>query len=585
MIEKIVLHDPHLSKWLTFTEPNAVVTAHTLADVVPVIEEVERYVHGKGWFAAGFVTYEAAPGFDSALAVHQPGILPLVMFGLFGQPIESSECPSFSKINDFQPTPWRESSTAKCYSDAFSTIKEQIAAGNVYQINHTVRLTNNIDADSLYERVVPDARYGALIDTKTFAIVSASPELFFRQDQDRLISTPMKGTVRRGLDNVSDKALKSWLASSEKNKAENLMITDMVRNDFGRIASPGSTQVTKLFDVEQYPTVWQMTSTVECRSKASITKIFQALFPGASITGAPKHASMKLIAKLEHEPREIYTGAIGYIAPDQYAQFSIAIRTAWCDKQTNQATYGVGGGIVWDSDEQEEIGEIVDKAAILHTQARPTEFQLLETMRWQPGKGIFLEELHLKRLIASAGYFQIPLDEQLLQAALEEAVRPLDQRTHRLRVLVGLNGDIQVQAKRFDRLQNHVWVLLAAEPIDRKEIFLYHKTTHREMYERAVSSVAETQEALLFNSEGQVTESTIANVVYRLQSQLFTPPVSCGLLPGVYREFLLNEGKLAERPLKTSELDDVDGIYLINALRGWRDATLVDRDLTESGQH
>ena len=253
------------------------------------------------------------------------------------------------------------------YSDRFAAIKRHLGLGNAYQINYTVRMhaEKPVEPWDLFSRMAVGAPHAAYIDGQRFAIASASPELFFQLDDDRLVCRPMKGTTRRGLTKAEDEALRRELHDSAKNRAENLMITDMVRNDLGRVARFGSVEAPTLFGIEEYPTVWQMTSTVTARTGASVVEIFRALFPCASVTGAPKVSSMAIIAELEDTPREIYTGAIGFIGPGRQSRFNVAIRTALIDKITGEALYGVGGGIVWDSDLDEEFRECQYKARVL----------------------------------------------------------------------------------------------------------------------------------------------------------------------------------------------------------------------------
>ena len=311
----MVLRDAASGRWLSFTNPELVVVAHDLCEVVTCMQLVEERVERDGLFAAGFVSYEAAPAFDRSLSTRSDCSVPLLLFGLYRRPTETceyplSQCPEprADLPNEAGAATWCKRDSDAEYGSAFNRIKCEISAGNLYQINHTVRLQSS---DWNEVQMVSRAPYGAHLETDEWLIASASPELFFRLDGREIVSQPMKGTAGRGLDSASDLRARAWLDSSLKNRAENLMITDMVRNDIGRIAEAGSVAVDGLFAVEQFPTVWQMTSTVSAKTTAGVTDIFRALFPAASITGAPKRASMDLISQLEPKPREIYTGAIG----------------------------------------------------------------------------------------------------------------------------------------------------------------------------------------------------------------------------------------------------------------------------------
>ena len=387
------------------------VVAREPDEVVAAIERVERRVNEDGLTAAGFVCYEAASGFDAALTTQHEHNLPLVCFGLFAQ-VEECESPikAESKASE---KPWRLDTQHHEYLADIVKIRELIAAGEVYQINHTLRLNTELgDAWQLFCQIAADAPFAAFIETDDFAIVSASPELFFRLQGNDLQSRPMKGTEARRDDPEADKRTSNWLGSSQKNRAENLMITDMVRNDLGKIAETGSVDVSGLFAVEAYPTVWQMTSTVHAKTQASLVDIFRTLFPAASITGAPKRAAMGQIAQLEKTPRGIYTGAIGYIAPNRQAQFSIAIRTSSVDKVAGSAQYGAGGGIVWDSTPVQEYVEMQAKTRILGTLQEQENMELFETLRWTPGEGFSRLQRHLRRMAKSAAVFGYPMDEQ-----------------------------------------------------------------------------------------------------------------------------------------------------------------------------
>ncbi|MGG6296507.1 aminodeoxychorismate synthase component I [Leptolyngbya sp. AN02str] len=364
---RLILYDARQRCWLLFRQPRQILMAHSLSEVVPMLAEVQQQVE-QGHYAAGFVTYEAAPAFDSALEVRSPASsspVPLLWFGLFNAPevIDIAASPQPLTLLQWQPT----ISDAE-YSAALRTVKECIRRGDTYQVNYTFRLRASFagDAWALFQQMIAAQGngYGAFVQGDRFTICSASPELFFEQRGQELISRPMKGTAARGVG-PGDRHQADWLHHSEKNRAENVMIVDMMRNDMNRIAHVGSVQTTSLFDVEQYPTLWQMTSTVRCTTDAGLVELFQGLFPAASITGAPKARTMQIIAQLETTPRHIYTGTIGYVAPGAIAQFNVAIRTVLLDHGAQTAEYGLGSGIVWDSETGTEFEECLTKAKIL----------------------------------------------------------------------------------------------------------------------------------------------------------------------------------------------------------------------------
>jgi para-aminobenzoate synthetase/4-amino-4-deoxychorismate lyase len=421
----------------------------------------------------------------------------------------------------------------------------------------------------------PDG-FGAFIDTADWAVLCASHELFFTREGSRIVSRPMKGTAARGADQSEDQAQAAWLAASAKNRAENLMITDMVRNDLGRIARTGSVHCHDVFALERHPTLWQMTSTVTAESDAGLAELLRALFPAASITGAPKRRAMEIIRELETTPRELYTGSIGYLRPDGSAQFNVAIRTVLVDKATGSAEYGVGGGIVWDSDPDAEHAESRTKALILGAGTPP--FELLETLRWTPDAGFLNRTEHLARLAAGADHFGYAFDIEHVTEALAAAARAFPPRPRRVRLLLDRSGRISVTDTDLSPLPTDYRVALCPvpSPVIRNP-FVLHKTTHRVLHDQARNLVPGVDDVLLWNERGELTESTIANVVLELDGEWVTPPVASGLLPGVGRRLLLESGQVRERVITTTDLQRATGITLVNSLRGRWPVRLVDQ--------
>lgn len=578
MLGRIVLRDAAAAQWLCFRAPLEVLAARSPGDVPAVIAEAERRVREHDVYAAGFVTYEASKAFDEALVTHARAALPPACFGLFEKPLISERLEQAGSSAAAQHH-WRMSGGRDDYRRAIAAIREHIALGNTYQVNFTVRqhASGIRDAWSLFVNVAADAPYAAFIECEDHAIVSASPELFFDLDGERLTCKPMKGTAARGLTLEADNALRDALLASEKNRAENVMIADMLRNDMGRIAVPGTVVPAAMFEAEKYATVWQMTSTITATTHASIGEIFAALFPCASVTGAPKVASMRLIAALEDSPREIYTGAIGFMAPARKARFSVAIRTAWIDRRTRQGTYGVGGGIVWDSDADEEYTECLDKARVLAAGTRRRDFDLLESLLWTPRGGWFLRDEHLRRLSDSAAYFDFPFDRENASGELDRFARQLPAQPCKVRMLLRRDGAVALSHSELaDAPPGSMLRLgLAREPVDAGDPFLYHKTTERSVFERARRQVRDCDDVLLWNREREITESTVANVVVRLRGRLVTPPVVCGLLPGTLRAKLLGEGRIVEERIPLEELEQAEEIFLINSVRGWMPCRLL----------
>ena len=575
-----VLRDAAAGRWLLFDQPLEIIETSDPAEVAPALRRLEAAVEARGLFAAGAVAYEAAPAFDPALRVSPAsGQIPLLWFGLFRPPRETTlPAPAAAP-----PDAWRAALTPEAYRAAFSRIKHHIREGDAYQVNLTYRLRSEgggrpsgsrppaPDLLPLFSRLAAaqKATYGAFLSTPRWSLCSASPELFFSLSGDRVESRPMKGTAPRGLTPDEDRARAEALLASEKNRAENLMIVDMVRNDLGRIAVPGSVSVPDLFTLEKYPTVWQLTSAVRAETRAGVAEIFAALFPAASITGAPKSRAMRIIAENEGGPRGFYTGAAGFIAPGRRAQFNVAIRSLVADHASGRAEYGTGGGIVWDSECAPEQAESRTKALILTAPAEP--FSLLETLLWTPGEGVSLERQHLERLAASAGYFDVPADLGEIRQRLARLGDTLPPAPHRVRLLVAQSGAVTIEADPFTPAAPGaapLRVALAPAPVDRSDPFLYHKTTRRRVYEEALAACPGFDDVLLWNADGEVTESTRANVAAEIGGVLCTPPVRCGLLPGTLRRHLLETGALEERVLTLDDVRRAPRVLLYNSLRG-----------------
>lgn len=570
----VVLYNAQTGQWLKFANPLAVIAVHNTADILSALQDIESKVNNGLW-AAGFVSYEASPAFDSALTVKADnGDFPLLWFGIYNAP-ETIPAPALSN-EETESIPWQADISEDEYARGFAQIKEAIARGDTYQVNYTFRLRAPFhgDAWALFTRMAraQGSGYPVYVRTADWTICSASPELFFTLNDKTLTSKPMKGTAARKPLPAEDRAQADWLYHSEKNRAENVMIVDMVRNDMGRIARLGSVRVPQLFAVEKYRTVWQMTSTVKCETDASLTEIFRALFPASSITGAPKARTMQTIAALEKHPRRIYTGALGFLAPNRVAQFNVAIRSVLIERRTQQAEYGLGGGIVWDSENRDELQEAYTKARVL-TQPTP-QFDLLETILWEPESGYRHLDEHLARLADSAAFFSTPAPVDVLREKLSALGATLAPRPQRVRVLLASDGETRLEADQLTALPEPYRVCLARRPIQSQDVFLYHKTTWRKVYDEARRELIDCDDVILFNERGELTESCIANLVIERNGEWLTPPVECGLLPGIERARLLAEGKLREAILTVDDLQSADRIWLVNSVRGMWMATM-----------
>jgi para-aminobenzoate synthetase/4-amino-4-deoxychorismate lyase len=639
-----------------FSNPVTILTASRLNEVNSCLQQVAAGV-AQGLYAAGFLTYEAAPAFDSALCAHPPGDLPLAWFGLYRAPAQPRQpppdkalagslaaCPSSlaelgqAGKTSFRVGPWQALVNAKTYHQQVRRIRDLIVAGDTYQINYTFPLQADFKGNTLdwFRQLCTSqqADHCAFIQAGRFHLLSASPELFFKKDAGVLTTRPMKGTARRGRWPAEDCQAAQALAASAKERAENVMIVDVLRNDMGRISRIGSVNVARLWELEHYPTVWQMTSTVVSQSEASVPEILAALFPSGSVTGAPKIHATEIIRALEPYPRGIYCGTIGWWAPDGKAEFNVAIRTVTVDTETGTARYHVGGGITHGSSPEKEYAECLAKAEVL-TQPLPV-FELLESLRWD-GSYFLLRE-HLDRLAESADYFDFPFSRPAVETALHQYLLPDPARPRKsaslrqgkadqigleqapflkIRLLLSRDGSCRVEGEplkspapptrvsleqALSRVEGRVEtcqsanraltgayeqerrsceicglrVGLAAAPVDKDQVWLYHKTTCREIYRQALLSRPDCDDVILWNRRGELTESTIANVVLELDGRLWTPPVACGLLAGTFRRHLLETGAIQERVLRRDDLRRAQAIHLINSVRRWMDVQWMD---------
>lgn len=556
---------------MVFANPVKILVAHHVDEVRPLLKELQQGVEA-GLYAAGYLSYEASPAFDPAFYVHRDHAMPLAWFGLFQKPQEST-ADEEKKTGSYRISEWKPAVDRTRYKACIAAIREAIARGETYQTNYTIRLRGTFSGDdhAFYRDLRKRQRghYSAYLNMGRYRILSASPELFFQWKNNKLVTRPMKGTVKRGRFGLEDQTHAEWLAQSEKNKAENVMIVDLLRNDLGTIAEIGSVHVPRLFEIEQYQTVFQMTSTVEAttRKETSIEEVFAALFPCGSITGAPKVSTMKLIHQLEDSPREVYCGSIGYITPEKEAMFNVAIRTVLIDAKTGAAEYGVGGGITWDSSAEDEYDEVVAKSAILT--ADLPEFSLLETMKLVAGSYDLLEQ-HMARLLGSASYFGIPLDRTALDAALEQYVKAYERETRRVRLLVSPEGAITLEGTPLvEQPAVSQPFAVAKRPISSTNPFLFHKTTERAIYQVHKNEFPDAFDVLLWNERGELTEFTIGNLVVEIDGEKLTPPVGAGLLAGTLRAELLAQGMIEERVLTMDDLTRATQIWLINSVRGW----------------
>lgn len=544
---------------MAFDNPLETRTATQIEEVLPLLGFAEERA-GAGAYVAVMIAYEAAAAFDSALTTHESGEFPLAWIGVFANP---TECVEYAG-GGVESAGWKPRIDKTEYESAVTTIRDLIAAGDTYQVNYSFPLTSTFrgDAYAWYRElcVAQGAPYSVYLDLGRHQVLCLSPELFFQRSGDRVVTRPMKGTKTRGRWLEEDREHAAWLRESRKDRAENVMIVDLLRNDLGKVSVPGTVHTTSLFDIERFETVWQMTSTVEStlRPKTSLVELMSALFPCGSITGAPKIRTMQIIRELERFPRGVYTGAIGILRPGGDCIFNVAIRTVVIDTQTGVATFGVGGGVTIDSTAAGEYEECLVKSRFLEN--KPVEFELFESMLAEDGE-IFLLERHIERLRNSAAYFGFEFKEEDARTLLAHIPSP----KAKLRLTLQKDGRFKTETSPIIDHLGPKRVSLATTPVNSSDRFLFHKTTNRKY----------SDDVIFWNERNEVTESGIANVVVRLNDELFTPPVSCGLLAGTFRQQLLEEGLIKERVITVEEFKNAEEIYLINSVRKWMKTVCV----------
>jgi para-aminobenzoate synthetase/4-amino-4-deoxychorismate lyase len=582
---------------LLYTEPERVVSVSSPEEVDAALDEVSAGL-ARGLHAAGFFSYELGYCLEPKLKDLLPADrrVPLFWIGLFRAPLPLDDAATRAWLDSHGGTERAKISdlalswTREQYTSAFDKVEDYVAAGDVYQINLTLKYRFAFEGDpvALYAALRRKQRvaYGALIHTGDHGVLSLSPELFFRREGKHMSTRPMKGTAPRGRTPREDARLKTWLAMDEKQRAENLMIVDLLRNDLGRVAKIGSVEVTDLFTVETYRSVHQMTSGIsaELRSDMGLKDMLRALFPCGSVTGAPKVRAMEIIKELEAGPRGVYTGAIGHIAPSGDAQFNVAIRTVVLTGATGEM--GIGGGIVSDSKEESEFEECLLKAQFLTRPDAP--FSLIETLRFERGKGFHLLERHLARLQSSAHHFGYPFSRETVIAALDQEAARGTSPVALVRLLLAEDGTITVTSTPIELpTKGTIWrFVISDQRLDEKDPYFYHKTTRRQFFDREMErqkALTGCDEVVFLNKKGELTEGTRTNLFIEIDGRLFTPALTCGLLPGTLREELLDLPRAAasEAVLTPQDLLAADRIYLGNSVRGLVRAELIGAEQKE----
>ena len=579
-------------KTLLFSNPATILHTGRTDEVVDVLAEMDEWV-GKGYHVAGYLKYEAGHALQADRQTQSES--PLIWFGIYDDPIEFSResiDSLFSERNTRSPlsTPGRFALDRSTYTSRIHQIKHHIREGDVYQINFTAPYVFPVESTplDLYGHLRSRQRvdYAAYIRTGEGHILSLSPELFFERRRNVITARPMKGTARRGQTELEDARLREMLSQDAKNRAENLMIVDLIRNDLSRVCEPGSIKVPWLFDTELYETVIQMTSTVtgRLRSNASYSDIFQSIFPSGSITGAPKKRAMEIISNLEESPRGVYCGSVGYISPKEEAVFNVAIRTIEISDGTGRM--GIGSGIVWDSVAKQEFDECLLKASFLGDTLADVEanvepahamagMKIIETMRLDGT--IELLDFHMQRIMNSAAFFDYPIPHQAMLSdllSLSNSTGPA-----RVRLTLDEDGNYEITSRPLDSIPEIHRLTISNFRVDPSNVYLFYKTTRREQYDQDLADArrAGFDEVLYLNSRGEIAEGAMSNIFVEIDDELLTPPVSSGLLPGVFRKHVLRTNARArEEVLMPDDLRKARQLYICNAVRGLRKATLAD---------
>ena len=588
LLESSRIDDENKHSYL-FLHPVKIISIHRPEEVERLFAEIEQCI-GEGYFVAGYLGYECGYHFEQiAREIPLDPEKPLAWFGVYSAPfIFDHELGNFNSAPPVPPKLVPSGFVTKDfemvipqddYKKAISRIKDYIVEGDTYQVNFTNKYRFRFDGSpgACYKslREVQRVGYGAFINTGQEYILSFSPELFFRTEAGRLITRPMKGTARRGKTNEEDSAIVEWLRGDEKNRSENLMIVDLLRNDLGRIAELGSVSVKEMFAVEKYETLFQMTSTIECNLAGSppFYDIFRSLFPSGSVTGAPKIRTMQIIHELEPRPRGVYTGSIGYISPGRDASFNIAIRTIVIDGEKGEM--GIGSGIVFDSDAQEEYEECRLKASFLTEP--PERFQLIESMLWD--REYRRLAAHMNRLRSSAMYFGFRFNErEILEALNQNGALLLPDASYKVRLLLDAYGALSIDNQPITNVSSTGRVTLSSSKTSSSDRFLYHKTTRRKLYETEFAKAVQAgfDDIVFLNERDEVTEGAISNIFIEKSGVFYTPPLSSGLLAGIYREELLRTmpGTI-QKVLEMEDLLSAGSIFVCNAIRGMRKVELV----------
>lgn len=558
-----------------FLKPKEIITVKSLRDLEQKLSQIDNLVN-KGIYGYSLINYEAGYLLEKSLNYLLPKNEKLIQFFFYDkkevQKIKSFDI-DFSESEKYKIKNFKLNKSKDDFVKSIKKIKSYIEEGDTYQVNYTIKGNFNFSGSfsGLFNNLVfnQSAKYTSIINNSNDIIISLSPELFFEINKSKIISKPMKGTSRRGIELTIDALAKYELENSEKNRAENVMIVDMIRNDLGKISKYGSVKVKNLFEVEKYESVYQMVSTIEAklRKNISLSEVIKNIFPCGSITGAPKIRTMEIINELEKDKRSIYTGGIGLIRNNKIT-FNVPIRTLTIKKRSGNGTIGLGSGIVWDSVAEEEYEETKLKGNFLSQPEKP--FEIFETMLLKDSK-IFLLDEHLNRLQQSAEYFLFKFDKKSIEEQLEKIIKNIDAKSYRLRISLNKFGKLSHSILILSQLSKNIDIIVSANRINSKNKFQYFKTTNRVLYNREHKKYSDKGffDVIYLNESNEIAEGAITNILVYKNDLISTPPLTTGILSGIYRKhFLRNNSMIRERIIHLHDLIEADTILLTNSLRG-----------------
>lgn len=565
------------SKSCLLLKPKEIISVYTENDIKKTFSLVDK-CRSKGLLGYCLINYEAGYLLEKRLTNLLSDEKRILMQFVFFPGKETDDFSSneieFANIeqDNYEISNFKLNTSKQKFDSNIKRIKKYIYEGDTYQVNYTVKGKFNFAGSysGLYKNLLfnQSAKYSAFINSEKNFIISISPELFFRQDKNLITARPMKGTICRSKDTISDNLKSLELENSEKNRAENLMIVDLLRNDLGRICKYGSVKVDEIFRIEKYETLFQMVSKItgKLNKKVNLGEIIKNIYPCGSITGAPKIRTMEIIRELEKEERGIYTGTIGLIRKKS-SVFNVAIRTIKIEKATGKGEMGLGSGIVWDSDADNEYIETMLKSEFLTSPLKP--FELIETMLVENGE-IYLFDKHIERLRNSSKFFMFVFNEEdFAKSFLKLAMKKLSEGKYRLRVTLDKWGKVKYESSILNPLPDEINLIISDEKIHSANVLQYYKTTNRDLYSREYEKYSAEGyfDVIFFNEREELSEGSITNIFVKINNEWLTPMQSCGILPGIYRNLFFQNSNAREERITLDDLLGAEEVTIVNSIR------------------